>query len=624
MTEHRSSMARDDTDLTRRTAVATAVIGGVLASAPAKSTKPQSDNPTSLSFPSLPRGVDTTHRVAAGHTAQVLLRWGDPVFADAPALAPGAMTAAAQGRQFGTDCDFIHFAPLPMGSDNSDHGLLCVNHESAFAQLMFAGAERRLNLDLPPAAVDVQMAAHGHTVVEIRRDGEQWSVVRDSRYNRRITALDTAMTLTGPAAGHDRLKTSADPTGRTVIGTISNCAGGATPWGTVLIAEENFHQYFGGDPTGTPEERNHRDLYGITSELYYNWFLHHPRFNVEAEPHEPNRFGWMVEIDPYDPASTPKKRTALGRIKHEGAGLTVNRDGRLVAYMGDDEAFQFIYRFVSTGRVKTADRSANDALLDEGTLSVARFDDGGRLTWLPLVWGQGPLTAANGFGSQADVLIEPRRAAALLGATPMDRPEEIEPNPVTGSVFVCLTKNGDRDAGQVDAANPRARNVHGHVLELIPPAGADGPDHAAAAFDWRPFLMGGDPADPTSGAMAHAESGPDDWLSCPDNIAFDPRGRAWLSTDGAEDFATADGLWAADVTGPGRALARKIFSCPQGAELTGPCFTPDGRNLFVSVQHPAEGSTYARPSTRWPDFQDDLPPRSSVVVIRKSDGSPVG
>jgi hypothetical protein len=409
-----------------------------------------------------------------------------------------------------------------------------------------------------------------------------------------------------------------------VIGTLGNCAGGVTPWGAVLIAEENFHQYFGGDPAGTAEDRNHRDLYGITSELYYNWFLHHPRFNVEIEPHEPNRFGWMVEIDPYDPASTPKKRTALGRIKHEGAGLAVTRDGRLVAYMGDDEAFQFVYRFVSAGAVNALDRTANDGLLDAGTLSVARFEDNGRLTWLPLVWGRGPLTPENGFASQADVLIETRRAAQLVGATPMDRPEEIEPNPVTGTVFVCLTKNGDRRAGQVDAANPRPRNRHGHVLELVPPGGLGAPDHAAEHFGWRPFLLGGDPADPRSGAMTHAESGPDEWLSCPDNIAFDPRGRIWLSTDGAEDHATADGLWAADATGAGRALVRKLFSCPQGAELTGPCFTPDGRNLFVSVQHPGEGSTFARPSTRWPDFRDGLPPRSSVVVIRRADGSPVG
>ena len=447
---------------------------------------------------------------------------------------------------------------------------------------------------------------------------------RTARYNRRVH-VGTPMRLSGPAAGHRRLQTNADPTGTAAVGTINNCAGGQTPWGTVLIAEENFHGYFGGDPTKTSEALNYK-RYGLKTKSRYSWADHHDRFNLEKEPNEPNRFGWMVEIDPYDPTSIPVKRTALGRFKHEGANATINRDGRVVVYTGDDQRFDYIYKFVSTGKFNPGDKAANARLLDDGILYVAKFTDDGILTWLPLVWGTGPLTAVNGFDSQADVLIETRHAADLLGATPMDRPEDVEPNPVNGTVYVMLTNNTRRKASQIDAVNPRARNKHGHILEMIPPGRGADADHAATRFRWEIPLLAGNPKNAADGANYHPDVTEVGWLSTPDNCAFDTKGRLWIATDGAPKSGVADGVWATDVEGSGRMLTKRFFAAPRGAELCGPCFTPDDRTFFGAVQHPADerNSTFANPTTRWPDFKNDMPPRPSVVVVTRKDGGVIG
>ena len=590
---------------------------------------------SSFAFDEIAHGVDRDHHVAAGYSADVLIRWGDAVAGKAPGFDPATLTASAQRLQFGYNNDYVGYVPLPFGSDNSEHGLLCINHEYTDEELMFPGYGRhdkefsRVTRDI----VDIEMAAHGGSVIEIRKVGGKWQLVPDSRYARRITALDTPMRLSGPAAGHDRVKTSEDPDGTRVIGTINNCAGGITPWGTWLMAEENFHFYFMGSLDGNPEKANY-ERYGVPGNRYA-WARFHKRFDLGAEPNAANRHGWIVEVDPFDPDSTPVKRTALGRFKHEGAESIVNGDGRLVIYSGDDQRFEFLYKFVTDGKVDLVNRAANRDLLDSGVLYAARFNADGSLDWLPLVHGQGGLTAENGFHSQADVVIEARRAATLLGATPMDRPEDVEPNRVNGKVYVMLTNNSRRKADAVDAANPRADNIWGHVLELT---ATDG-DHAAPTGRWDILVKAGDPADPAAAAMWNPATSSNGWFACPDNCSVDPQGRLWVTTDQGSNWkkasGTADGVWALDTEGAARGTGRMFYRVPVGAEMCGPCFTPDGKTLFVAVQHPGtdgtkdfpgfeRSSTFEDPATRWPDFRDDLPPRPSVVAITRDDGGLIG
>jgi secreted PhoX family phosphatase len=584
----------------------------------------QADTPAAgaFDFPELAAGVDATHHVAEGYAAQILLRWGDPLFPDSPPFDPQNQSAAAQARQFGYNNDFVGFIPL-----GEERGLLVVNHEYTNVELMFPGLgainRRSGPVALSPAQVAVEMAAHGGSVVEIVREGGRWRPILGSPYTRRITA-ETPMTLTGPAAGHPRLQTAEDPSGRQVRGMINNCSGGVTPWGTWLSGEENIHYYFLGRLPEDHAEARNAALYGMGTPLY-GWGREHPRFDLARAPHEPNRFGWVVEIDPHDPLSVPKKRTALGRMKHEGAAGLVNRDGRYVVYLGDDERFEHVYRFVSEGRVDPADRAANRDLLDAGTLSVARFDADGTGCWLPLVHGEGGLDAAAGFASQADVLIETRRAARRVGATRMDRPEDIEANPATNRVYVMLTGNPGRKPEETDPANPRARNLFGHIIEIAP----EGGDHAQARFRWEVLVRCGLPE---SGATFSAATTPDGYFGMPDNCAVDARGRLWISTDGNSRRSTgrADGLWAIETEGPRRGTSRHFFRVPVGAELCGPCFTPDDETLFVAVQHPGESddpaapSTYETPATRWPDFAEGRPPRPAVVALTRKGGGRIG
>ena len=617
-----------------RGALAVGAIGAVVAPralAAAQGASRETASP--FPFTELPAGSDERHHVAAGHDAEVLIRWGDPVLPAAPAFDPHNQTPEAQAKQFGYNNDFISFFPLPGAADPAAHGLLVVNHEYTNEELMFPGLGRQDGkaafAGMSQQLVDIEMAAHGGSVIEVKRVDGRWQVVPGSRYARRITAT-TPMVLAGPAAGSERLRTEADPEGRQVLGMINNCAGGTTPWGTWLTCEENINYYFQGRlGEGSAEARNHKRL-GIPGNLYA-WGRYHERFDLGAEPNEPNRFGWVVEIDPFDPASVPKKRTAMGRFKHEGAAGILAADGRYVVFQGDDERFDYVYRFVTEAKVDLSDKAANRDILDRGTLFVARFDADGRGAWLPLVHGQGPLTPENGFRDQADVLIETRRAADLLGATKMDRPEDVEANPKTGKVYVMLTNNAKRKADQVDAANPRPDNRFGHIVEISP----DGRDYAAPGFAWEVLVRCGDPAIAAVGATFSSATTRDGWFGMPDNCSVDGEGRLWVATDGNSAGRTGrtDGIWAMETEGPGRGTGKHFFQVPAGAEMCGPYFTPDDTTFFVAVQHPgeadeedpkAEPATFERPATRWPDFDPNLPPRPSVVAITKRGGGRVG
>lgn len=591
-------------------------------------------------FEELTWGNDENHHIAKGYDAAVLLRWGDPITADAPEFDVMNQSAEAQLQQFGYNNDYVGFTPLDA---DGARGLLCVNHEYTNEEVMFPGIGRQdeaAYADMTKELVDIEMAAHGGTVVEIARgeDGK-WALVRDSRYNRRITPLNTEMMLDGPAAGHARLQTNDDPTGTRVIGTLNNCAGGMTPWGTYLMAEENFHGYFWTDrfdADGYPvldetlPETASYDRYGVPG-MWFNWGQYYDRFNIDKEPHMPNKFGWVVEVDPRDPDAMPVKHTALGRFRHEGCETTVSAEGRLVVYSGDDNRFDYLYKYVSSGTVSD-DPAANSALLSDGVLYVARFDEDGTIVWMPLVHGTGPLTAENGFNDQGDVLIDARRAGDALGATPMDRPEDVQPRG-DGTAFVMLTNNSRRKPGQINAANPRPESSFGHIIEIKEAGG----DHAAETGTWSIVVKCGDPTLAEVGAEWHPETSANGWFGSPDNCAIDADGRLWVATDQGSDWAEtgkSDGLYALETEGELRGLPRLFFRCPVGGEICGPYFTGDGETLFLSVQHPGTDgtkdlkgfereSTFEDPATRWPDFDPNMPPRPSVVVVTRQGGGKI-
>lgn len=590
-------------------------------------------------FDELAWGNDPHHHIAQGYDAGILLRWGDPITADAPAFDIENQTAAAQLLQFGYNNDYVGFTPL---TADGRRGLLCVNHEYTNEEMMFPGLGRQDRADfsgMSRALVEIEMAAHGGSVVEIaQRDDGKWQVQRGSPLNRRITPLTTEMTLDGPAAGHSRLQTAQDPTGRQVIGTLNNCAGGMTPWGTWLMAEENFHGYFWSDEIGfdgKPDLSNQPEAdqmrrYGVPGR-WYAWGKFFDRFNIDKTPNEVNRFGWVVEVDPRDPFSVPVKHTALGRFSHEGAETCIAASGHLVVYMGDDARFEYLYKYVSREAL-SEDPLGSKNLLSDGTLYVARFEEDGQLNWLPLAHGQEPLTTENGFASQADVLIDARLAADALGATPMDRPEDAQPRG-DGTAYVMLTNNSRRKAKEVNAANPRAKSGFGHIIEI----NEHGNDHAALTGTWQILVQCGDPDIAEVGAKWNPETTENGWFGSPDNCTFDTEGRLWVATDQGGKWGKtgkSDGLYALETEGALRGASRLFFRAPVGAELCGPCFTPDGETLFLAVQHPgtdgtkalkgfARESTFADPATRWPDFDPEMPPRPSIVVVTRQGGGKI-
>ena len=598
--------------------------GSVAAAALAMLGRPATAAASALGFSGVAVSTADAVAVPPGYTSEVLYAWGDPI-SDGPAFAPDASnTAADQERQAGMHHDGIHYFPLPAGSATSTRGLLAVNHEYTDDGLLHPSGMEPWTAD----KVAKSQAAHGLSVIEIALLGDRWAVVRPSSYARRVTAR-TPIGVDGPAAGHARLRTAADPDGRTVLGMLNNCAHGATPWGTYLTCEENFNGYFvtRGETIPAGQRR-----YGITRTGFgYRWHEHDPRFDAAAHPNEPNRFGWVIEVDPYDPARPPVKHTALGRFKHEGAAVTLAQDNRVVVYMGDDERFEYIYKFVSRHPFTAGDRGAHARLLGEGTLYVARFDASGAGAWIELTHGQNDLDATAGFPGQADILIDTRGAADRVGATRMDRPEWVAVHPRTGEAYCALTNNtqrGDDGRPTPDRANPRPANVFGHIVRWRERGG----DAAAVAFDWDVFVLAGDRDHPEARRRGTVKG---DSFGSPDGLWIDARGLLWIQTDVSTsvlnrgDYARLGNnmMLAAD---PATGEVRRFLTGPRGCEITGVVTTPDGRTMFVNVQHPgetaSERSDPAKPTaiSAWPDGAAGSRPRSATVVIRKHDGGVIG
>jgi uncharacterized protein len=593
-----------------------------------------------IGFTAIPTSREDKVIVPPGYTWQVVNAWGDPIVPGAPPFkADASQTAAEQAMQAGMFHDGMLYFPLPKGSQSSESGLIAINFEYTDDNLLSPDGMATWTAE----KVAKSQAAHGLGVFEVAREGNTWRTVSDSPFGRRVTAT-TPFTLRGPAAGHPWMQTAADPEGRTVLGTFNNCACGRTPWGTYLSCEENFGPYFVDNSTIIPLMN---DRYGIQQEIKawgFRWQEFDERFDAVKHPNEPNRHGWVVEIDPYDPKSPPVKRTALGRMAHEGATVTLAADGRVVVYMGDDDfrsKFEHIYKFVSRrAYVPGSSAKDNDDLLDDGTLYTARFEADGTGRWLELAPGMNGLTAAD-FPTLAEILINTRSAADKVGATYMDRPEWIAVHPTTHEVYCSLTNNTSRGMLPpsqqsyplgTDGPNPRAPNLMGHIIRWREQGG----DAAATTFAWDVFLLAGDPqaTEPMNrgnvpGGVAFAE---------PDGLAFDKNGRLWILTDSsAQNMARPE--WANIgnnqmlVADPTSKQVRRFLTGPVGCEITGFQITPDQRTLFVNIQHPGEAprahpgrNDAAKPKaySSWPDGDSGARPRSATIAIRRKDGGLIG
>ncbi|WP_035701432.1 PhoX family protein, partial [Glycomyces tenuis] len=629
--------------LLRAGVVASAAAGaaGALAAPAAAETttsgRPDHDRtPRGLRFEPVPPNTDDQVTVPEGYEQQVVIRWGDPILDGAPDFDPDAQTPEAQAAQFGYNCDYLALLDAPW---EWRRRVLVANHEYTDEALMFAGYDT----EAPTREqVEIAWAAHGMSVVAL--DENRWSgkltPVVGHRLNRRITAT-SEFEVTGPAAGSELLKTSADPTGTVVLGTLNNCAGGTTPWGTILSGEENFNQYFANAELVTdPDHQAKLSRYGLGGGASgRKWEQFDPRFDIAQEPNEVNRHGWIVEIDPLDPDAKPLKRTALGRFKHEGGGPRLARDGRVVVYMGDDERFDYFYKYVSDKKMKRGNswlaRRHNRTLLDEGTLYVAKFtgnspaeeiDGSGALPsdgafdgvgeWVPLA--SGDESFVEGMSAE-EVYVYTRLAADKVGATKMDRPEDVEPHPYTGTVYVALTNNsargGDGNPG-ADEANPRNANKHGQVVEVV-----EDDDATGTAFSWRLLLVCGDPEDPGTyyAGFPKDQVSP---ISCPDNVAFDPHGNLWISTDGSA-LGSHDGLFGVALSGEHRGQVKQFLTVPIGAETCGPIV--EDRHVLVAVQHPGEvdGASVEEPASQWPDGPGTMV-RPSVVNVTKEGYGRIG
>lgn len=596
---------------------AVAFLGGSVVATNAAPAVAQVFRDPTLGFSAIPTSQADALVVPQGYTADVLIPWGQPLFSDGPTWKRDASnTAAEQEQQIGMHHDGMHYFPLLAGPRGSTRGLLVLNHEYVDPILLYTDGATVMTQE----KVNKALAAHGVTVIKIGLVDGKWQTM-DSPYNRRITG-NSPVAFSGPvSADHPMLRSELSLPPR---GTLNNCAHGFTPWNTYLACEENWNGYFGTTNAGwraTPLEAR----YGVTTVGFgYNWHRVNPRFDLSQNRNEINRFGWVVEIDPFDSQSIPVKRTALGRIKHEGATYA-EANGFAVIYTGDDENGDYFYKFVSAEPWRVM-RAKGRSPLDEGVLYVAKFLADGTGEWLPLEFGRGPLTRANGWQDQADVLIRTRMAADALGATRLDRPEWCAVNPLTQNVYLTLT-NGT-GWGSPGGPNPRSPNPYGHILEVMPERG----DHTATKMNWTVYLLAGDPAfDPAVRLNATNVFG------SPDGIWIDPDGRFWIQTDISNSAQNRGNylnignnqMLAADPTSSD---LRRFMTGPRGCEITGVITTPDQQTMFVNIQHPGETSaawgtpTPANPRvvSNWPDYDPAGRPRAATVAIRKVGGGRIG
>ena len=550
-----------------------------------------------------------TVTVPNNYSWHIVAKWGEPLWSDGAAFDQETRgTGASQERAFGDNTD-----GMALFEDNGRY-VFAINNEYTNRKIIYGNRES----GKPENDDDVRKgkAAHGVTIVEVHNQDGRWSILKDSPYNRRITA-DTPMEITGPARGHDLIKTAADPSGTTSLGTWNNCGNGRTPWGTYLTCEENFNGYYSSSDDAfepTPEMKR----YGVGKKDWgYNWAMSDERFDISKHPNESNRNGYVVEIDPMDPTSTPKKRTALGRFKHENAEVVIANNGHVVVYLGDDERGEFLYRFVSAGKYSVGGDNSN--LLEDGKLYVAKFADDMRGEWIELT------PEATGLASKADVCIHSRIAASAVGATTMDRPEWVAANPNKNEVYCCLTNNKNRakkpnkggDPTPVNGPNPREANNYGQIVRWVP----DNADHTANGFTWDLFVLAGNPAVHSDAKAGSGNVTPDNMFNSPDGLAFDRNGTIWIQTDGKysnkDDFAGM-GNNQMLVGDPETGEIKRFLVGPRECEVTGFAWSPDRKTLFIGIQHPGE-----KGDSHFPDGGRTVP-RSVVIGITRDDGGLIG
>ncbi|WP_159946953.1 PhoX family phosphatase [Rhizobium sp. 18065] len=587
-------------------AIAMGSVGNLMNSTSAQA----QDAASRFPFKPIAAQTDTTVHVPEGYNWRPLAKWGQPLFSNVADIDPvNGVSLEASDKVFGENTDGMESFLI------GTHQVIAVNHEYVNNETNLPNNEK----GMPKSLDDVKILQNmqGVTVMEVAEGADGWEIVIDSPFNRRIHH-NTPMKLSGPAAGSDLVKTAADPDGVDCLGTFNNCGAGKTPWGTYLTCEENFNGYFGSTDANFKMPDDFK-RYGIVAETRYGYEQFDERFDVSKNPNEPHRTGYVVEIDPSDASSTPIKRTALGRIKHENAAVVIARDGRVVVYMGDDERGEFLYKYVSNGiYVPGGDTSK---LLDEGTLYVAKFSDEGTGEWLALT--------PDATGMKMDEIhVFTRQAASKVGATTMDRPEWVAVNPVAIEAYCALTNNSHRgvlkdgkmrtnaggDVMEISAVNPRESNEFGQIVRWYP----ENDDHADGKFKWDLFVMAGNPDVHKDGLYAGSSNiNSGNMFNSPDGMMFDSTGLLWIQTDG-EDSNEGDFVGQGNnqmlAGDPATGRIERFLTGPKGGEVTGMTWTGDKRTMFVGIQHPG---------APFPDGEGKLP-RSTIVAVKREDNARIG